>query len=213
MNKILALVGCSVLLSALAGCQKLAVNQNGLRPAAKSSVDVIVKGGGRFPPSLAGTWKADKWNWEVVFEPNGVISSVVIPLASVRVRPGQITRVYGRKGEPGIFEPGNIEVCFDPQDNELSAYIKIKRVYMDMTSIAEGSCEYFVIGNVSEDGKIWQGDAFNSLDLAVLAPPDPNHTADKSKFKKIGDLRSVLGQEAEELIFTKVPDGNAGINK
>jgi hypothetical protein len=213
MKQLLVLLICAVLLSAFSGCQEPAVNRSALPAADKSGVDVLVKGGGQFPPSLAGRWKADRWNWEIVFEPNGVISSVVIPLASAKIRPGQITTVHGLQGEPGIFEPGNIEVCFDPQDNELSIYIKIKRVYMDMTSIAEGSCEYFVIGSVSEDGKIWQADAFTAVDLVVLTP-DPNHREDRSKFKKTGDLRNVLGQErAEELLFTKVPDGNASSNK
>jgi len=206
MNRLLVLLGCSVLLSAFGGCQKPAVSRNDLRPAAdKSGVEVIVEGGGKFPSSLAGTWKAYGQYWEITFEPNGVTSSIVIPLASAKIRPGQITEVHGQKGEPGIFEPGNIEVCFDPQDNELSVDIKIKRIYIDMSNIIEGPCEYFIVGDISEDGKTWWTDVFTSLDLAVLAP-DPNHKEDRSKFKKIGRLDTDFSKEQQSITFTKVSD-------
>jgi hypothetical protein len=204
MNKILVMLGCSVLLSAFSGCQDLG--------RSKSGVEVIIKGGGQFPSSLAGTWKANGKYWEITFEPNGVISSVVIPLASAKIRPGEITRVQARKGEPSIFEPGNIEVCFDPRDNELSVDIKIKRVYLDIGSIAEGPCEYFIVGNILEDGKTWQADEFTSLNLAVLTP-DPNHREDRSKFKKVGRLDTNFSKEQQPLTFTKVPDGNTANNK
>ena len=77
MNKILVTLGCAVLLSALAGCQSPAAN--------KSDVEVIIEGGGEFPLFLAGTWKADKNNWQLVFEPNGVISSAIVPITGVEI--------------------------------------------------------------------------------------------------------------------------------
>ncbi len=201
MKRLVALVGC-VVLFALTGCQERGHDE-------EKAVEVIIEGGGEFPQSLVGRWKNEKRGWEIVFEPNGAIPSVIIPLALVEVRPGQITTVHGRKGEPGIFEGGGFEVYFDPQSRELSVYIKMERIYMDMGRILEGPVDYFIVGNVSEDGKTWGADVFTSIDLAILTP-DPNHREDRSKFKKTGELRSEFGDGGEEhLIFTKVPDGNA----
>lgn len=208
MKRLSILFGCVIVLFAFSGCQQLGRNE-------KNAVGVIIEGGGKFPDFLVGRWKAvpeEDIAWEVAFEPNGVISSAVIPLGSVEVRPNQITRVQGRKGEPGIFEAGDFEVYFDPQYRELSVYIKIKRVYVDMGSIAEGPCEYFIAGNISEDGKTWQADAFTSFDLLVLTP-DPNHREDRSKFEEIGRLDTDFSKDQESLTFTKVPDGNTASNK
>jgi hypothetical protein len=202
MKRLIVLFGCVFLL--LGGCQELGRNNSG--------VEVFVKDGGEFPSSLAGRWKARN-DWQLVFEPNGIISSAIVPITVVEIRPNQTTRVQGRKGEPGYFEAGNFTVYYNPEDRELSVDIKIKQVYLEMGGILKGPWEYLVIGNILEDGKTWQADVFTSLDLAVLAP-DPNHRiAGKPKYKYIGPLRADFGQEVESLIFTKVPDGNATNNK
>ncbi len=200
MKRLIVLFGCVFLL--FGSCQEPGRN--------KSGAGVIIKGGGEFPQFLAGRWKGDKHGWEFVFEPDGTISSVVISLGGVESRPNQTTRVQGRKGEPGIFEAGDFEVYYDSEYRELSVNIKIKRVYIDMGSIVEGTCEYFIIGDISEDEKIWQSDVFTLLDLVVLAP-DPNRTTGEPELKEIGDLRSDFSEGAERVIFTKVE--NSGNNK
>ncbi|MCJ7778147.1 MAG: hypothetical protein MUP16_07535 [Sedimentisphaerales bacterium] len=213
MKQLLFLLGCAVLLSALAGCQSPTGNNSG--------VEVFVKDGGEFPQFLVGRWEANKKNdlnyWRIVFEPNGAISSVVIPLGEVEVRPNQTTEAQGPKGEPGFFEAGNFQVYYNPQSREFSVNIKIKQFYLERVLewnvILKGSWEYFIVGDVSEDGKTWAGDVFSSPDITVLEP-DPNSTEDKSKFKETAKLRIDFGDEGEEhLIFTKVPDVNASSNK
>lgn len=202
MKRSIVLLGCVLLL--FGGCQGGASN--------KSGVDVFVEGGGEFPQFLAGTWKSDKQDWQIVFEPDGTISSAVIPLGLVEVRPNRKTRVPELKG---FVEAGNFQVYYNPRSRELAAGIKIKRFYLDLnvSGILKGSWEYFIVGDVSGDGKTWEGDLFNSPDITALVP-DPNHPADKTKFKEGANLRFDLGDEEEEhIIFTKVPDVNAASNK
>ena len=58
----------------------------------------IIDGDGRFPSFIAGTWRADRGGWEIVFEPDGKISSAVVSLGRVRIRPGQVTTTAEIKG-------------------------------------------------------------------------------------------------------------------
>ena len=210
MKQLLFLLGCAVLLSALAGCQNPAAN--------KSGGEVIIEGGSKFPPFLAGTWETDKSGlnyWRIIFEPDGTISSAVVPLGKIKVRPNRTTKVPGPKGEPGFCTAGNFQTSYDPQSRELAATIELKQFYMYMgvISIIKGSWGYFIVGEVSEDGKTWAGDVFTSPDIVLLVP-DPNHKGDESKFKEGAKLRIGLGEEEEErFIFTKVPDEKAGSNK
>jgi hypothetical protein len=199
MKRLIVLFGCAVLLSALAGCQG---------PAANNSSE--------FPRFLTGTWEANRKNdlnyWQIVLEPNGVISSAVIPLGGVKVRPNQTTEAKGPKGEPGFVETGDFDVYYNQQGRELAVNIKIKQfcLYLVDGSIVKGSWEYLITGNISGDEKTWVGDVFSSIDIVALVP-DPNHIADESKFKEVSKLRIDLGEEEEErFIFTKVPDVNAG---
>lgn len=211
MKRSIVLIGCVFLL--FGGCQVPVRNNSG--------VEVFVKDGGKFPRFLAGTWEANKNNdlnyWRIVFEPDGAISSAVIPLGEVEVRPNQTTEYEGPKGEPGFFKAGDFQVYCNPQSRELSVNIKIKQFYLERVLewnvILKGSWEYFIVGDVSEDGKTWEGGVFSSPDITVIVP-DPNSPEDKSKFKETAKARVDFGDEEEEhLIFTKVPDVNAGSNK
>jgi hypothetical protein len=211
MKRSIVLLGCVFFV--VVGCQEVSRN--------KSGVEVIIEGGGEFPRFLAGVWEANKGNdlnyWRVVFEPDGVISSAVVPLGEVKVRPNRTTEAKGPKGEPGFFKAGNFDVYYNTQSRELAVNIKIKQFYLkrvlDWNIVLKGSWEYFIVGDVSEDGKTWEGGVFSSPDITVLEP-DPNNPEDKSKFKETAKAHIDFGDEEEEhLIFTKVPDVNAGSNK
>jgi hypothetical protein len=206
MKWLMVLFGCVFLL--FGGCQELSRN--------KSRAEVTIEEGSEFPRFLAGAWKADKQGWQIVFEPNGVISSAVVPLGGVEVRPNRKTGFPGPKGEPGFLEAGDFDVYYNQQGRELAVDIKIKQFcrYLVNSSILKGSWEYLIVGDVSGDGKTWAGDVFNSLDIATLTP-DPNSIEEsKPKFEETSKLRINLGEEEEEhLIFTKVPDVNAGSDK
>ena len=98
MKRLLVLLVCSLFIFILIGCQ----NSTKL----KSGVDVIIDGDGQFPASLAGTWKSNDGVWEIVFKSDGKISSAVISLGRVRIKPGQVTTVLMKLGGKGTFEPG-----------------------------------------------------------------------------------------------------------
>ena len=190
------ILSCLVLiLSVLTGCQESADTNN--------ATEMVIKDDQQFPKFVSGRWKGDKWGWEIVFGPENTLSSAVIPLGQVKIRPYQATEVQGRGGQPGIFEAGDCEVNYDPQSHEVSVSIEMKRVYMDMGSIIDGSCAYFLIGDFSEDGKIWYANVFTKLDLNVLTP-DPNSSKDKPVFEKTGHFWQDFSDESpEEVIFTK----------
>ncbi len=127
-----------------------------------------------FPQFPAGTWKADKDGWELVFEPNGTISSAVIPLGRVRIRPNQTTKIQGRLGEPGIFEAGDCVLEYGPESGKISITIDMKHIYAEISGgILDGTCEYFITGSIQKDRKTWEATVFSVLDLDVLKP-DPN---------------------------------------
>jgi len=202
MKRTIVLIGCVFLL--FGGCQK--VRRNNVS---------------EFPQSLAGAWEANKDNlnyWRIVFKPDGTISSAVIALGEYEVKPNQTTKTKGPDGEPGFIDAGDFDAFYNPKSRELTADIKLKQLYLDLGvshGVIKGSWEFFITGEVSEDGKTWAGDWFNSTDIAALLH-DPNSPKDKSKLKEAAKLQVDLGQEDEglHLIFTKVvPDANTGSNK
>ena len=170
MKRLLVLLGCAVLLSALAGCQ----NPN-------RAVEVIIEGGGEFPEFLVGTWKADKDGWEFVFEPDGTISSAVISLGRIRVKPGQKTTLPMKKGGKGIFEPGQWLVHYAPAERELMVKISLENFYVQLGGgVLEGKSTDVFIGTISEDGNFWQADWTSFADYTA-------HTAKYPDFKMTED--------------------------
>jgi hypothetical protein len=183
MKQLLVLLGCCIILTVFVGCQG---------PAA-------------LPPGIAGTWRAEEAPWRIVLSPEGKVTSAVIPLGAFEIEPGQTTEIQGRKGEPGIFEAGNFEADYDPENRELSVSIKIKHIYLDMNDILEGTCDYFIAGSFSEDGKVWYADVFTALDLTVLRP-EPNATTEEPAFRQIGVLKSSFDDGPEQVTFIKTED-------
>ena len=124
MKQLVILAGFAVLLLGLAGCQKA---NRGVDPAPpRGGVEVIIEGGGEFPEFLVGRWKADKYDWQFVFEPDGAISSAVISLGRVRMKPGEITTVPMKMGGKGVFEPGKWMVHYAPAARDLTVEISLK---------------------------------------------------------------------------------------
>ncbi|GAJ19845.1 unnamed protein product, partial [marine sediment metagenome] len=122
MKQLAILAGFAVLLSGLAGCQN----------ANRGGVEVFIEGDGEFPEFLVGRWKADKHGWQFVFEPDGAISSAVISLGRVRMKPGEITTVPMKMDGKGIFEPGEWMVHYAPVGRELTVKISLKNFYVEL---------------------------------------------------------------------------------
>lgn len=169
-----------------------------------SSMQVFIEGDGEFPEFMAGKWKSDKRGWVIVFEPDGKISSVVDAIFEEKLMPNRTTKIQGQQGEPGIFELGDCEIYYNPESRQITTSIKIKRAYMEIAGgILDGTCEYFISGNVWEDEKGWDADIHTLLDLNVLLP-DSNYVGEGVKYEHSGYLRTDPNESYEHFIFKKV---------
>ena len=170
MNRVLVLLCCAFLWSTLTGCQSTG-----------KGVEVVVDGDGQFPQFLTGTWKADKHSWEFVFEPDGTISSAVISMGQIELKPGQVTKLPMRYGGKGIFKPGVWTVHYNPANRVLTVEISLKSFYMELgRGILEGESTDIFVGPISEDGKIWRVDwtSFPDYTARTAKYPDFKLTED-----------------------------------
>jgi len=118
MKQLLVLSICGLSVFLLGSCRSSAGN--------KSGVEVIIDGDGQFPAFLVGRWKADKGGWEIVFEPDGTISSAVVSLGRAKMRPGQVTAAQMKMGGKGLFDTKkypNYKLPFNPDDNPRESLI------------------------------------------------------------------------------------------
>jgi hypothetical protein len=121
------------------------------------NVQVFVEGGGEFPSSLAGRWKADQNGWEFEFEPNGRLSSAIISLGRVRVVPGKTTTMPTRGGTEAVFTPGTWMVHYIPSTTELTLRITMDHVRVEMAGdTLEGSSTDTFVGPISSTDGIWR---------------------------------------------------------
>jgi hypothetical protein len=187
MKRLFFLISCGLFVSTFIGCQQSA--------KVKSGVDVIIDGNGQFPASLAGTWKANKGGWEIVFEPDGTISSAVISLGKVRVRPGHVTKVPMLLGGKGIFEPGQWSVQYLQDQQELIVEIKIDYFRTELgDSVIHGRTHDFFVGSVSEDGQLWWAERYTF----------PEYIADTKKYHNYKLQFDPKENPRESIIFQKV---------
>lgn len=167
MKRALVWLGCVFVLSGLLvlGCQGLS----------NRGVEVVVEGDGEFPEFLVGRWKANgKSGWELVFEPDGTISSAVIALGRIKMTPGKVTRLPTRYGGKAVFEPGLWTVFYSPEHRELSVQVVIEHFYQDLGPHAiEGNNTDILVGPVSQDGKVWRAEWF-MLGKYIALIPEPN---------------------------------------
>ncbi len=159
MKQLLMRVSCLLMLLSFLGCQ------------GSNRTEVTVAGGGAFPESFAGRWKADKGGWEIVFGRDGTISSAVISFGRREVRPGRTTTMPLKRGGEGFLEADVWTVDYEPVSKELAVEIKIKAYRMEMGgNIIRGKLKDLLIGWVSEDGKSWQTEWFSFGDYIVTTP-------------------------------------------
>lgn len=161
------------------------------------AVDVTVEGDGEFPEYLAGTWKADDGGWEIVFEPNGTISSAVVSLGRVRLKPEQVTTVPMKMGGKGVFEAGPWAVQYSPERRELTVEIVIASFHVELgESVVKGRRMDLFTGTISPDGQSWWASRYGF----------PEYVADTKKYH---DKKLTVDPNAnppEELLFQKVSD-------
>jgi hypothetical protein len=164
MRRTAGFVFCLVMAALPLGCQN---------PSASSQdhQNVVVEGGGGFPPSLAGTWRADREGWELVIEPDGQISSAVISLGRVRVTPGKSETLPTQGGGEGLFEPGPWTVHYDPQTSSLTVKLVMSHVRVGMAqAVLEGASTDTFAGPISPADNVWQVQWTNFSDYFLQMP-------------------------------------------
>ena len=189
MRRLLALSICGLSVILLVSCRSSDGN--------KSGVEVIIDGDGRFPAFLAGSWKANKGGWEIVFEPDGTISSAVVSLGRVRMKPGQVTTTQMKMGGKGVFEPGQWTVQYSQERRELFVEIAIDHFSVELgDNVVRGKTRDFFIGMVSGDGQLWWADRFNF----------PEYVADTKKYPNYKLPFDPNDNPPESLIFQKITE-------
>jgi hypothetical protein len=166
MKQLLVLAGCIVVLAGLAGCKK-----------ADRGVEVIVESGDEFPEFLAGTWKADKHNWQVRFEGDGRISSIVHVIwpKPIDVDEGGLYVEGPEEGMYAMFVTGPCEAEYDENTRELSVKIILEHYDMKLPRInLEGKSRDYFTGFVSEDGNTWKAGWKSHILIEGVTIPDPN---------------------------------------
>ncbi len=187
MKKLFVLSICGLSVFLLGSCRSSGGN--------KSGVEVIIDGDGQFPAFLVGRWKADKGVWEIVFEPDGAISSAVVSLGRVRMKPGQVTTTNMILGGKGLFEPGQWTVQYSQEKRELIVEIAIEHFHVELgDKVVQGRTRDFFVGLVSSDGQLWWTDRFSFPEYIVDTKKYPNY---KLPFNHDDNPR-------ESLIFQKV---------
>ena len=127
------------------------------------------------PSDVAGTWKAQDSPWKIVLSPDGTVSSAVIPIGEVEIKPNQATRVEMKDGSYSTFKAGDCVVEYTPTTRELFVSIEMEKIgikFLDNV-IAGNSIDRFV-GPVSEDGRFWKADWITVFDYGPRFPQEPN---------------------------------------
>ena len=188
MKRLVIFLFCSLSVFLLTGCQSPDGN--------KRDVEVIIDGNGQFPDFLVGRWKADKGGWEIVFEPDGTISSAVISLGRVRMKPGQVTTVPMKLGGKGVFKPGQWTVQYSQEQRELIVEIAIDHFRVELgDNVLQGHTRDFFIGSISRDGQSWWADRYTF----------PEYIADTKKYHNYTLPFDPNDNPREGLLFQKVP--------
>jgi len=164
------------ILSPILICVLLLIAGCGAAVSNKSGVEVIIDGQGEFPKALAGIWKADRDGWEIVFEPDGRISSAVITLGKMRITPEHSTTVPMKMDRRSVLEPGLWTVQYTPENRELAVEIVVEKFHLEMgTGVLEGNSKDLFIGTVSEDGREWVAEWLSYPEYFVTAGKYKNH--------------------------------------
>ena len=189
MKQIVPLLLCSLSVFSHSGCHSPAESP----PA----VEVIIDGDGQFPDFLVGTWKADSGGWEIVFEPNGTISSAVVSLGRVRMKPGQVTTVPMKLEGKGVFEAGPWAVQYSPEQRELVVEIAIASFRVELgDSVVKGRTLNIFAGSISADGRSWWANRFSF----------PEYVADTKKYRDHKLTVEANDNPPEGLLFQKVSE-------
>ena len=154
----LLICGLCVLLQ-FAGCRRSADNSRG--------AGVINGSRGQFPAFLVGRWDSEEGGWKVVFEADGTISSVGIPITQGKLIPNQTTVVEMDNGIKDTFKLRDCIASYRPQTRELTVSIDVE--YFRVANLFEGGGNDVFVGTVSADGLTWEANWYSRKSAAVDA--------------------------------------------
>lgn len=192
---------CIIVVSWLSGgCQ----DQAAVSSKNKNAVDVIIAGGGKFPPELAGKWAEkgpDNHGWEIMIEPNGTISSATITMAQMHVVPGRVNRIPMLMDKETIIEPDVWMLEYDPNGRRLTVVIALKKFHIALgPNSVDGSSKDLFIGSVAEDNESWSVEWYAFPEFYINTKEYKNHKLD------VADR----GEWQGSLMFSKITDPNHG---
>ena len=129
----------------------------------------------KLPAEVAGMWKAKDSPWEIVLSADGAVSSAVIPMGEVRIRPNQTTKVEMKDGSFSTYEAGECPVEYTPATRELFVSIVMKEIHVVfMENQIDGNSTDRFVGRVSEDGTQWAAELMTKFDYGPRFPMDAN---------------------------------------
>ena len=154
-----------------------------------NGIKASVEGGGDFPEFLVGTWKADKFKFEITFGPNGNVSSLRHPFGMLI---DMEDAAFYEEGDDGLYAYYFMAPCkvrYNPKNRQLNVDITMEHFHMVLPNgVLEGKALDFYKGPVSPDGKTWDVQWVSTGDIIDAPPkPDPNDvTPVPFKFIKAG---------------------------
>jgi hypothetical protein len=170
MKKIVFFVFTGIFL--FAGCQ----SENKKKPEATAL---------KLPSDIAGVWQAEGSPWQIVISQDGKVSSAIIPLAEVEVKPNEETVFEMQDGSKSIFTAGDFEVNYNPLNRNLEVSIEMEDIHLVFPDGAlDGNSTDIFSGQVSESGKTWDTIWFTTFDYGPKFPQDPNATGEPLRFYK-----------------------------
>jgi hypothetical protein len=126
-------------------------------------------------PEIIGTWQAKDSSWKIVISPDGTLSSAVIPMGVVEIKPNRITKVEMQDGRWSTFKAGDCPVEYNPATRELFVTVIIDKIHVVfMDNIIDGKSIDRLVGPVSADGKFWTADLISIFDYGPRFPQEPN---------------------------------------
>ena len=139
------------------------------------------------PPDITGTWKAQDSPWKIVLSPDGTVSSAVIPMGEVEVKPNQTTKTEMKDGSYSTFKAGDCVVEYTLTTRELFVSVQMEEIHIAfLDNVIDGNSIDRFIGPVSEDGKVWTADWITVFDYGPRFPQDANDVfAGQLIFEKI----------------------------
>jgi hypothetical protein len=141
------------------------------------------------PADIAGAWKAQGSSWKIVLSADGTVSSAVVPMGEIEIKPNQTAKVEMKDGGYSTFKAGDCVVQYTPATRELFVSVQIKKIHIVFgDNVIDGSSTDRFVGPVSEDGKVWAADWITVFNYGPRFPQDPNDVfAEPLIFEKVKD--------------------------